>query len=280
MIKNSAMKLKQYLKNLLSKDELEQLVGSYDVVGDIAIILIPDQLVNKELIIGQAILEINRKICVVAKRVGFYGGEYRTVQLQIIAGEERKETEVKEFGLRLKLNAETVYFSIRSGSERKRIASQVQEGESVLVLFSGVAPYPLVISKFSKAREIIGIEKNPKAHDYAVYNLGINKKYDNIKLMNGSAEVLLPRLAKRFNRIVMPLPTRGDTFLSGAIRVLKHGGWLHFYDLQHQDLFDSSINKIAIVCTTEGRQLGEADVIKCGHCAPRTHRICVDARIY
>ncbi len=156
------MKLKKRLEDSLSARELERLVGAYDVVGDIAIVIIPEELEAKEHLIAEAILTSNRKINVVAKRAGNYGGEFRTMPLQILAGENRKETEVKEFGIRLLVNPETVYYSVRSGNERKRIASLVAPGESVLVLFSGIAPFPLIISRYSKAKSIVGIEKNPR----------------------------------------------------------------------------------------------------------------------
>lgn len=273
------MKLKQYLRDVLSIEELEQLIGSYDVIGDIAITIIPETLEQKESVIGQAILESSRKIKVVTKRIGFYGGEYRTIPLQVIAGEDRKETEVKEFGLRFKLNAETVYYSVRSGSERKRIASLVQDGESVLALFSGVAPYPLIISKYAKAAKIVGVEKNPVAHAYAKHNVAMNKKCQNIDLINEDAMELLSAGSVKYDRIIMPLPTEGERFLPGVIKALHSGGWLHFYDFQQQGQFERSSDKIAAACTTVGRRLITAEVIKCGHSGPRTYRLCTDARI-
>jgi len=278
--KNTVMKLKKILEKLLSEKELQQLVGGYDVVGDIAITIIPEALENRESLIGRAILESNRKIKVVAKRAGLYGGEFRTIPLDIIAGEERKETEVKEFGLRLKVNPETVYYSVRSGNERKRVATCVKKGEFVLVLFSGVAPYPLVISKYSEAHKIVGIEKNPIAHSYAMQNLQKNKKLGNIELLNGDVKILLPKFTTQFDRVIMPLPTNGEKFLDDAIGVLKPEGYLHFYDLQQQYQFQQTVDKISAACAAAKRQLVHAEVTRCGHCAPRTYRICVDARIY
>jgi tRNA (guanine37-N1)-methyltransferase len=274
------MKLKKYLEKILSEKELRLLVSGYDVVGDIAITIIPEALESRENLIGQAILASNKKIKVVAKRAGLYGGEFRTIPLEIIAGENRKETVVKEFGLRLKINPETVYYSIRSGNERRRIASLVQPDESVLVLFSGVAPFPLVISKYSKALKIVGIEKNPVAHGYAIQNVQSNKKIKNIELFNEDVKVLLPQLTAKFDRIIMPLPTHGELFLVDALGVLKSGGNLHFYDLQQTGQFERTVGKIATACVTAGRRLQYTDVTKCGHCGPRTYRICVDARIY
>ena len=210
------MKLKQHLKEYLSEEEMSRLVSSFDVVGDIGIIIIPQELEKHEKLIGEAVLASNRRIRVVAKRDGNYGGEFRTLPLTILAGEERKETEVKEFGVRLLLNPESAYYSIRSGNERRRVASLVEDNESVMVFFSGVGPFPLIISRFSLAQHIVGIEKNPIAHDYGLRNLQRNKKLTNILLILGDVVEVVPGLTALFDRVIMPLPTEAEKFLASA----------------------------------------------------------------
>ncbi|MBU1567310.1 MAG: hypothetical protein KJ630_17015 [Proteobacteria bacterium] len=273
------MRLKDSLSGVLTAEEQQAFVGSYDVVGDIAIIIIPEILKSHEKLIANAILAGNRRIKVVAKRAGLYGGEFRTIPLSILAGENRKETEVKEFAIRLRLNPESVYFSVRSGNERRRIASLVTPGESVLVLFSGIAPYPLVISQFSSARAIVGIEKNPEAHAYALQNLQLNKNLGNIILYLGDVCDVLPTLSERFDRVVMPLPATAVTFLPDALQALKPGGYLHFYDFQRPNAFIDSVAKITDSCRACNRRVKNFTIIRCGHCGPRTYRICIDARI-
>ena len=273
-------KLKDILTSVLPEDELELLIGSYDIVGDIAIIIIPDELIHRERFIGEAILTNNNSVKVVAKRAGNYKGEFRTIELEVIAGQNRKETQVTEFGVRLLLNVETTYFSVRSGNERSRIASLVQPGESVLVMFSGVGPYPLLIAKHSKAKKVMGVEKNPLAHQYAVKNLKLNKKIKNVLFHLGDAAILPSLLDERFDRVVMPLPTMGDTFLPVAIEMLREtGGWVHYYEMAQEGSFDRAVSKVQKSSEDMGKELRFKNVTRCGHCGPRTHRICVDAQI-
>lgn len=273
------MKLKKRLEENLSKSEMEHLVGAYDMVGDIAIIIVPPQLASKEQLIAQAVLGSNKKIRVVAKRAGNYAGEFRTIPLQVLAGENRKETEVKESGIRLLVNPETVYYSVRSGNERRRVASLVQPGESVLVLFSGIAPFPLIIAAYSRAKGVIGIEKNPEAHAYALENLRRNKKIQNIRLYSGDVRDVVPALAATYDRVIMPLPAGGEAFLPCALQAVKAGGVLHFYDMQRPELFAASYEKIAGACAAANRAVVSSVITRCGHCAPKTYRICIDARI-
>lgn len=273
------MKLKKRLADSLSAGELACLVGAYDMVGDIAIIIIPPELASKEQLIAEAVLGSNKKISVVAKRAGNYGGEFRTIPLQVLAGENRKETEVKESGVRLLVNPETVYYSVRSGNERRRLAALVQPGESVLVLFSGIGPFPLVIARYSKAKSVVGIEKNPEAHAYALENLRRNKKQKNIQLYLGDVRDVVPALAATYDRVIMPLPAGGEEFLPCALQAVKAGGVLHFYALQRPELFAASCEKIAGACAVVNRTVLSSAITRCGHCAPQIYRICIDARI-
>jgi len=273
------MKLKETLKDVLSGRELGLLVRAYDVVGDIAITIIPPELEAKEGIIGAAILAQQKNIRVVAKRNGIYSGEFRTIPLKIIAGEDRKETEHKEHGVRLRLNPEKVYFSVRSGTERKRLATLVQPDEDVLVMFSGVGALPLVIAKISAAGTIVGIEKNLVAHEYAVRNLALNRKIRNVTFLAGDVRDVMPTLDRKFDRVAMPLPQSGALFLDIALAALKRGGSLHFYDFQPAEFFDDAVGKVQQACEKNNRRLRNAQTVVCGHSSPRMYRVCVDGEI-
>ena len=273
-------KLKDILASVLAEEELELLIGSYDIVGDIAIIIVPEALIHREALIGEVILANTKNVRVVAKRAGHYGGEFRTIELKIIAGEDRKETQVTEFGVRLMLNVETTYFSVRSGNERRRIASLVQPMESVLVMFSGVGPYPLVVARHSEAEQVVGVEKNPEAYEYAIKNLKLNKKIKNVRFQLGDAADLPLLLDDRFDRVVMPLPTRADRFLPVALEMLKEkGGWVHYYEMAQEGSFCVALATVQKLTENAGKELVTSNVTRCGHCGPRTHRICVDMQI-
>ena len=264
----------------LSGEDLRKIVRSWDVVGDMAIVVIPEELVMQERPIGEAILRSNRKLKVVARREGTYGGEFRTISLKILAGENRKETETSEFGVRLRVNPEQVYYSVRSSSERFRIASLVKEGERVLVPFSGIGPFPLVIAKCASPGSVTGIEKNPLAHGFALENLELNRKLKHrVSFCLGDLREVLPQLSGLFDRIIMPLPTAGELFLADLLPRLQKGGWLHYYTMQKQGNFECGLQTVSRNASVLGRDILESSLHKTGHCAPRTYRICIDAKI-
>jgi len=273
------LKLKDVLKDKLSASELAVLVGGYDVVGDIAITIVPPELCAKEQLIGRTILQLNKRIKVVTKRVGNYGGEYRTISLKVIAGENRLATLHKENGVHLYLNLEQVYFSVRSSNERKRLAGLIQPGEKILVMFSGIGAFPLVIAKNSQAETITGIEKNHFAHLYALKNLAANKKIRNVTFIEGDVLAVVPRFKNQFDRVIMPLPKGGENFLGIGLAALKKDSWLHFYDFQGRESFSRARKKIKSAGKEKGLVLVESNTIICGHCGPQTYRLCVEAKI-
>jgi tRNA (guanine37-N1)-methyltransferase len=203
--------LKYYLKGKLPEKELKLVPTSFDVVGDILIFSeFPKALAKKEKLIGETILAQYRHIKTILKKTKKYSGKFRTPKLKIVAGEKRKETVHRENNILLKLDAEKVYFSARMSSERKRVSLLVKPDESVLVMFSGCAPYPLVIAKNSGCREVYGIEINPVAHKYALENIKKNMLENKIKLFLGDVTKILPKIKKKFDRILMPLPKGGE----------------------------------------------------------------------
>ncbi|MBT7903373.1 class I SAM-dependent methyltransferase family protein [Candidatus Woesearchaeota archaeon] len=270
--------LKDSLKEKLTKEELGFLKTSYDVVGTIAILEIDAPLDKKEKIIADEILKTNKNIKTVVKKADKHDGEFRTQKMTYIAGEETLETSYQEHNVRLKLNVEEVYFSPRLSTERKRIYEKITKGEDVLVMFSGCAPYPCVLSKNSSAANILGVEINPVGHKYGIENIKLNK-LTNVKLINGDVREIVPKLEEKFDRILMPLPKTAEEFLDTALCVAKKGTIVHLYAFLHEDNFKEAHDAIDIACKNKGFKYKLLETVKCGQHAPRVYRICVDFEI-
>jgi tRNA (guanine37-N1)-methyltransferase len=248
-----------------------KLPSSYDVVGNIAILSEKTKQPKK---IAQALLKNFKNLETVVIREGIHHGEYRLQDTKILAGKRTKTTIHKENGCLLKLHVDKTYFSPRLASERLRIASQIKEKESVLVLFSGCGPYIINIAKHSQAKEIYAIEINPSAHEFAQENLKLNK-INNAKLFKGDAKKILPLIKKTFDRIIMPLPQSAENFMNLAIKKLKPKGIIHFYDFQPlENIPQTSIEKIKKYCNPKILKF-----TKVGNYAPRKYRVCIDFKI-
>jgi len=220
-------KLKDALSGFLGKDELESLVASFDLIGDIAIIEIPEALEKHEAKIGEALLCVHKNLKTVLKKLGPMEGEYRTRKLKCIAGEDRTETIYKESGVRMRFDVAKVYFSVRLATERKRIADLVQDGEKVLVMFAGVGPFALVIAKNKPNSRITAVELNPEAVRYMKENIALNKM-QNIEAVEGDVKKVFFDKSG-YDRVIMPLPKGAHEFLDVAYSAVKNKGTIHFY---------------------------------------------------
>jgi tRNA (guanine37-N1)-methyltransferase len=270
--------LKDALIGKLTAGQLKLVPSAFDIVGDLAIFAeFSDTLKSKEKLIGETLLRLNSQLRVVLKKTGKYGGKYRTPKLKIIAGERRKETMLVENGCRFRLHAENVYYSVRSGTERKRVFSLVGPGERVLVMFSGIGAYPITIAKHSRAKEIVGVEINPVAHAYGLENVALNK-IDNVALIEGDVLKILPKLKGKFDRILMPLPRDAEKFLDVALSVAKKGTVIHLYSFGPESGEDAKA-AAREACMGHRKKSRILRVVKCGSFGPGISRICVDFRI-
>jgi tRNA (guanine37-N1)-methyltransferase len=270
--------MKSEVKNKLTKKELDHLRRAFDIIGDIAILDVPPELVKKQKLIGDTLLMLQKNVNTVLKKAGIHATEFRTQPMAWLSGRKTKETIHKEYGIRLKLNVETVYFSPRLSTERKRIAQQVKKGERVLVMFSGCAPYPCVIAKNTKAKEIVGIEINPVGHDYGVENLKLNR-ITNVTLINADVKDAVPFIKTKFDRIVMPLPKSAGDFLGTALSTAKKGAIINFYAFEEQGKFKRAHELIKKACKKAKKKCQILRTVKCGQHSPGTYRICVDFKI-
>ncbi|MCX8199964.1 MAG: class I SAM-dependent methyltransferase family protein [Candidatus Micrarchaeota archaeon] len=205
-------------------------IRSFDIIGDIAIIEIPDELRSMESEIGNMLLKLHKGVKAVFAKDSSVMGDYRVRGVRHIAGEHRTETIHKEHGCKFKVDVSKVYFSPRLSHERERILAQVKDGEHILALFSGVAPFPIIIAK---ERNVIAysIELNPEGHKYALENARLNKVDGKVFPIHGDVREVLKD--KRFiswaDRIIMPLPKDALGFLPYVSHAAKSGCIIHVY---------------------------------------------------
>lgn len=276
--KKTAIPFKDVLQNILMPEELAIAKAAHDIMGTIAIVEIPHELEHKEKDIAQALLQSNPLIKTVLKKGSGHEGTFRTQDMKHLAGEQTKEATYKENECVFTVNVEDVYFSARLSTERKRIAQQVKEGEDILVMFSGAAPYPCVLGKLTPAKHIVGVEINPQGHTYGLENIKKNK-LTNVELHCGDVREVVPQLGKTFDRIIMPLPKTAEEFLDVALPVANKNAIIHLYGFYHVDEFNKAKDEIKTYCERLGRTYEILEVVKSGQQSPRTFRICVDFKI-
>jgi len=222
--------LKETLLPLLSEKEKPFATNAFDSFGNIAVIEIPKELSKRKKLIGETLLKIQPRFETVCSIESNHEGQYRVQKVKVIAGKKQTIATYKESGCTFLIPLGKVFFSPRLSGERLRIAQLIQPGEVVGTWFSGVGPYPIVLSKNSKMSKAIAIELNPAAHKFAKKNLELNK-VKNVELIKGDVKKVYKKFKKKFDRIAMPLPHTGYEFLKEAYYCVKSGGVIHFYEI-------------------------------------------------
>jgi len=227
--------LKRVLQDVLSEEENEQLISAFDQIGDIIIVRIPDSLISKKQIIGKTLLEQVSTANSVFYQSSPVGGDFRTRQLEVIAGEKKTQTEYRENGCRFIVDVEKAFFSPRLSTERERIAELVKDGEVVINMFGGVGMFSLLAAK-DTACTVYNIDINPVASQLCKENVQINKLKGEIISLNGDASKIIDeQLCGKADRVLMLLPERSDEFLDSALKGLKSKGVIHYYSHMHAD---------------------------------------------
>lgn len=204
------------------------LPSAFDVIGDIAVLRIPEELEDHLSEIGRAILAWNRKIRVVARDRGVEG-EYRVRRVDVIAGEDRTTTVHTEYGLRYHVDVGRAYFSPRLGTERMRVTDAVARGERVADPFAGVGPYAILIARRRAASSVVAADANPTAVELLRRNVAVNRA-ERVRVREGDARDVL-REAAPLDRVILDLPHSAHEFLPAAIEALGPRGVVHLYGI-------------------------------------------------
>ena len=227
--------LKKTLESVLSTKESDELISAFDQIGHIIIIRIPDSLISKKKLIGETLLEQVKSAKSIFYQSSSVDGEFRTRDLEILAGDDKTETEYKESGCRFLVDVRNVFFSPRLSSERTRIAEFVNNDEVIVNMFGGVGIFSIIAAKMKRCT-VFNIDINPLAAKLCKKNIAINKLVGNVISIEGDAsQVINSQLENKSDRTLMLLPEKSDEFLDSAILSTKSGGIIHYYSHIHAD---------------------------------------------
>ncbi len=252
---------------------------AFSVLGNVAIVNFPyGYKVSEKKKFANGILKKQSNIKTVLEKSGKFKGRLRKMQTKYLAGDKTKEVLYHENGCTFRFNVDNTYFSPRLSNERKEIASKIKKGDKVLVMFAGVAPFPIIIGKSSKAT-VYSNEINRTANKYAELNIGLNKLKDKVKLVPGDIKRVSKNLKEKFDVIVMPRPQLEDSFLEDAFRLTKKGTRIYYYDFCKVEDCNLIVDKIKEEAKKAKKKIKILKKKKAGEIAPYKIRFRVDFKI-
>lgn len=219
----------------------QSIKGSYDRIGDIAIVKIRNT--QRAAGLADAILQSGTGVVSVWKDSGIQG-EYRTRRLEWLAGEKKTVSLYTENQARFMLDISKVYFSPRLATERMRLARRIHDGEYIIDMFAGIGPFGIIIAR-NRDVEITCIDANPDAIHFMKESIKLNKLKGKISPVLGQAEKVMQRLP-RADRIIMNLPHDSMNYLDIAKASLKDDGTIHLYMIGSMADTEANMEKIRI----------------------------------
>ncbi len=274
--------LAAFLAGRLPPDVIEAVPRSYDVIGDIAILEVPEELVPHEKELASAVRSCEKNVRLVVKKGGPVRDEFRLRDLVVLAGNGPMETIHREHGCVYKLDIAKVYFSPRLSYEHLRVASLVKEDEKVLDMFAGVGGFSVLIAKKGKPERVDAVDINPEAFRYLKENILLNRVAGKVHAFFGDVRDFVAKQAfGRANRVIMNLPAEASTFIDTACRALRpEGGVIHYYTFASlPNPLETAKNEVVKLVTLAGSRAKISGARFVKETAPYAYQVVVDLEV-
>ena len=250
------------LEDKLPPEKLALLPRAYDLIGDIAVLEIPDEISSYSELIGEVFHSIHSNFRTVLAKKGAVSGTTRIREYILLTGEDRTKTIHTEYGCRLAVDVAKAYFSPRLLEEHNRIAQLVQSGEIIVDMFCGVGPFAIHITKKTKAK-VISIDINKSAIDLLCESIGLNKLVGTILPVVADAHEYVNTNELNVDRVIMNHPSGASDFVGDACSILKPGGTMHYYDFIGGDSPEDTLKeKVTQLVENEGRKVKSIDLVR------------------
>lgn len=229
-------------------------MAAYDVIGNIALMNFQEKKISlkEKKKKAEMIFKQHKRIKTIVEKTDRIKGRLRNLKLRHLTGKRTLITKHKENSCLLKLDVSKCYFSPRLSEERKFLAGECKKGERILVMFSGIAPYPVVIAKNSFVREVVAVELGKECNKYAKENVKLNKLENKVFVIQGDVKKIIPRIKKEerkgkaFDRIIMTRPNLKYSFLPEALLVAKKGTIIYYHAFCHENDINEEIKKLIL----------------------------------
>jgi len=248
-----------------------------DIIGNIAILKFPRKsfwIIKK--LKARKFLKTHPHITTILEKTEAFSGQLRIPTTKHLAGIKTFIAHYKENNCTFKFNVNSTYFSPRLSNERKIISEEVirlvknKTNPQILILFAGIAPYPITIAKYLKKSkkkfQIYSNELNKEANISAKENIRLNKLQNQIALIPGNANSLPKKIKQKFDIILMPRPNLKDTFLAPTLKLSKKGTTIFYHGFGTKEEVLSEIKKDA------KNKIGKIKIRKAGDIGPYKFR--------
>ncbi|KAJ6980039.1 tRNA (guanine(37)-N1)-methyltransferase 1 [Populus alba x Populus x berolinensis] len=215
--------MNEILEALLPRDMI--IPSAFETVGHIAHLNLRDEHLPYKKLIAKVVLDKNKpKIQTVVNKIDAIHNDYRTMQLEVLAGNHSLVTMVVENGLRFHVDLAAVYWNSRLASERQRLLNGFTRNDVLCDVFAGVGPIALSAAKIVK--HVYANDLNPCAVQYMEKNSVLNKLERHIEIFNMDGRRFIDAMyasqkAQSITQVVMNLPNDAVEYLDAFRGICK-----------------------------------------------------------
>ena len=270
--------LAEALDGVLSPREIGFLPRAYDLIGDIAVLEIPEEIEAHSIHIGNAFRSVHGNFSTVLAKRGAITGATRVREYRLLAGADKTRTVHTEYGCKIAVDLANAYFSPRLLEEHNRVSDQVAVGEVVIDMFTGVGPFALHIARKQNAR-VVAIDINPLAIELLHESMAMNKLVGTIEPVVADAHEYVPtNFVHDVDRVIMNHPSGAFEFIADACQSLREGGIMHYYDFgAGENPEDEVVSKVSRLVKAAGKSTPEVlHVRRVRDSAPYEYQMVVD----
>ncbi|KAG7541291.1 SAM-dependent methyltransferase TRM5/TYW2-type [Arabidopsis thaliana x Arabidopsis arenosa] len=184
--------------------------SAFEMVGHIAHLNLRDEHLPYKRLIAKVVLDKNQpKIQTVVNKIDPIHNDFRTMQLEVLAGNHSLVTLVVENGLRFHVDLARVYWNSKLGTERQRLLLGFDQNDVVCDVFAGVGPIALAAARIVK--RVYANDLNPHAVEFMEQNSVVNKLEKRIEIFNMDGRRFIKAMfssdkGRKFTQVVMNLP--------------------------------------------------------------------------
>ena len=202
--------------------EVKEVPSSFETIGHIAHLNLRDEHAPHKRLIAEVLLAKNRSIRTVVNKTGVIDTVFRFFNMEVLAGEEDFEAEVRESGCIFRMRFDRVYWNSRLHGEHDRIVQQLRPDDVVADMFAGIGPFALPAGK--RGALVHANDLNPASHAALLGNIKLNKLAGAVLPYNLDGRAFIRQLVadtaaapeperRWFTQVFMNLPASATEFL-------------------------------------------------------------------
>lgn len=244
-----------YILQQILPPEVHPPPTSYEQIGHVAHLNLKAIHEPYGKLIGEVILNSVPNIETVVNKVGEVTGEFRTYDMQLLAGKNTTKVQLQENGVKLEFDVKDVYWCSRLSGEREYMLTKVfKNGQVIVDPFCGVGAQ-LLQAASKLGCNIIANDWNPNAVSACRANVALNRlqdRFEEISCEDAYDFLTDVGLSDRLpDHVIMNFPLEAPKFLS-ALRwwsvpaKSQNFPTFHVYTFARDDIYERCFEDVAI----------------------------------